>query len=68
MVHTRPQLFCKLKCGDYIQRRACPDVKTLGVKHFVHHRKGLGIRDVDCTREIVNEGPQILRDASLANT
>lgn len=57
----------KLIRGYHVEGGACTEVQPLGVKEIIHHRNRLLVGDMECTIELVNKRPQVLRDASLAD-
>ena len=67
-LRTRTKLLSEFDRGDDVERGARADIQSLRVEQLVQHRDRLLVRYVQRAVEVLDERPQVVRDAPLANT
>ena len=65
---ARTELLSELVCSYNVQRGASTEVETFGVEDIIYHLNGLFIRDMQGPIDVGDECPEVICDASLANT
>ena len=65
---SRAELLTHLRRGDDVERGGCTEVQTLGVEQLVDHPDALLVRDVQRPVDVLDEGPEVVRNAALADT
>ena len=57
----------KFNSSNDVERGTGPKIDSFGVQKVIEHSNGFSIRNGECTRNVVNEGCQVVGDTALTD-